>query len=126
MSDCLRRGDKRNPASRLMRFLKPFYLTQISDLKPLRGMPVEGLNIHATKVTDLSPLKECKQLRVLILIQTEILDLSPLKELPLDVIQLDFKPEHHTEALRSIKTLREINKKPVAEFWKEVDEKSKQ
>ena len=45
--------------------------------------------------------------------------------MPLEDLYLDFKPERDTDILRSIKTLKTINRKPVAEFWKEVDEQQK-
>ncbi len=75
----------------------------ISDLSPLKGMPLTGLGINATLVTNL----------------------SPLQDMPLQLLDLDFKPERDTELLRSIKTLETINSKPVAEFWKEVEEQQK-
>ena len=53
---------------------------------------------------------------------TQVSDLSPLKGIPLKDLRCDFKPERDTEILRSIKTLETINDKPVAEFWKEVEE----
>ncbi len=53
---------------------------------------------------------------------TPVSDLSPLKGMPLGALRLDFQPERDTEILRSIKTLEEINGKPVATFWKEVEE----
>jgi len=41
--------------------------------------------------------------------------------MPLQLLYCDFKPYRDTEILRSIKTLGNINNKPVKEFWKEVD-----
>lgn len=73
--------------------------TDVSDLSPLRGMPLTRLWCFYTKVTDLSPLKE-----------------MPLKEL-----RCDFDPKRDTEILRSLKTLETINGLPVAEFWKQVE-----
>ncbi len=54
---------------------------------------------------------------------TPITDLSPLKELPLQELSCDFKPERDTQLLKSIKTLKSINGKPAAAFWKEKDGK---
>jgi hypothetical protein len=49
-------------------------------------------------------------------------DLSILKGMPLKHLALDFKPERDTEFVRSFKDLETINRKPAAEFWKEVEE----
>ena len=71
----------------------------MSDLSPLKGMPLTTLNCGGTRVSDL----------------------SPLKGMPLKALGCDFKPERDAEVLRSIKTLEKINDKPAAEFWKNVD-----
>ena len=73
------------------------------DLSILRGMPLQRLAMTGTPIADL----------------------SPLKELPLQELWCDFKPERDTELLKSIKTLKSINGKPVADFWKEFEEKQK-
>ncbi len=52
---------------------------------------------------------------------TNVTDLSPIKGMPLKRINCNFNPERDAEILRSIKTLKTINEKPVTEFWKEVD-----
>jgi hypothetical protein len=75
--------------------------TAVSDLSPLRGMALEGLDISFTRVTDLSPLQG-----------------MPLKE-----IICDFQPRRDAEKLRSLKSLERINGKAAAELWKEVDGK---
>jgi hypothetical protein len=54
---------------------------------------------------------------------TQVSDLSPLKGMPLESIRGNFNPERDAAILRSIKTLQQINGKPVKEFWKEVDAK---
>jgi Leucine-rich repeat (LRR) protein len=71
----------------------------LSDLSPLRGLPLTWL------ATDYNPIS----------------DLSPLINLPLIGLNCDIKSAWDTTILRSIKTLETINDKPVAEFWKEVD-----
>ena len=48
-------------------------------------------------------------------------DFSPLKDTRISKLLCDFKPERDTAILRSIKTLKTINKLPAAEFWKQVD-----
>ena len=52
---------------------------------------------------------------------TKASDLSPLKNMPLQVLRCDFNPWRDAELLRSITTLTLINRKPAADFWKEVD-----
>jgi hypothetical protein len=52
---------------------------------------------------------------------SHVADLSPLKNLPLQRLDLDFKPDRDTALLRSIKTLETINGKPADEFCKEVE-----
>ena len=53
----------------------------------------------------------------------QVTDLSPLKDMPISEFVF-LEPEQFTEFLRSINTLETINQKPVAEFWKEVEEKN--
>lgn len=94
------------------------------DLSPLKEIPLELLWFSNTNVSDLSPLKGMP-LFSLVCNGTQIVDYSPLKDMPLTELDLDFNPERDTELLRSIKTLEQVNDKPLAEFWKEV-EKQKQ
>ena len=45
---------------------------ELADLSPLRGMPLETLWCKGTKVTDLSPLYECRKLKELNIEKTKI------------------------------------------------------
>jgi len=120
--------------------------TQVSGLSPLRGIPLVALGIGGTPVSDISLLEGMMSLKRLSISNTQVTDLRPLqgmrldnfycegvsvpdlsllKDMPLEHLILDFKPERDTELLRSIKTLTTINRKPVAEFWKEVEEQQK-
>jgi hypothetical protein len=54
----------------------------VSDLTPLKGMPLTSLTLHATKVVDLTPLKGMK-LERLFLAQTKVKDFSVLSGMPL-------------------------------------------
>ena len=67
----------------------------------MKGMPLKRLECNRTTVTDL----------------------SPLAEMPLESITCDFVPERDAKVLRGIKSLKTINSKPAADFWKEVDAK---
>ena len=99
--------------------------TQVSDagLEHFKGCKsLAVLRLGGTKVSDLSPLKDMR-LMVLYCDATQVSDLLPLQGMPLEDLRCDFKPERDAEVLRSIKTLKTINRKPVNEFWKEVDGK---
>jgi serine/threonine-protein kinase len=119
--------------------------TQVSDLSPLQGMPLTSLSLSGSRVADLAPLKGMR-LILFTCLNTQVADLSPLKgmplthldfrtthvsdlshlkDMPLKELHLDFKPERDAELLRSIQSLDQINSKPAAEFWKEVEEQQK-
>lgn len=94
----------------------------VSDLSPLRGMPLKVLYIPWTRVCDLSPL------RGMVLIEagldgTPVTDLSPLEGMPLKSIRCGFQAERDAKIVRSLSTLKTINGESAAEFWKEVDGK---
>jgi hypothetical protein len=105
------------------------------------------LFIHASKVTDLSPVRGMA-LRHLWFGQTSIKDLSPVQGMPLTVLKFEGAPiadltplrnapllQHLTcnqdlvipsaEMLRSIKTLETINDKPAADVLKSAGAASK-
>ncbi len=97
------------------------------DLSPLQGMPLVSLNLAGIEIKDISVLKgmPLQQLVISNCQITQDSDFSVLKDMPLKDLSIDFKPERDTDVLRSIKTLETINNKPVAEFWKEVEEQQK-
>jgi WD40 repeat protein len=117
--------------------------TQVSDLSPVMRMNLTYLSIANTRVSDLTLLKNMKlttlicdgapigdllplegmKLTTLICQGTRVTDLSPLKGMPLEVLTCNFTPERDAEILRSIKTLKSINRRPAAEFWKDVPAK---
>jgi tRNA A-37 threonylcarbamoyl transferase component Bud32 len=94
--------------------------TQVSDLEPLRGMPLELLSVIETPVADLSPLRGMA-LKELNLTGSKVTDLSPIRGMPLTWLRLAFRPGQDAEIVRSLTTLQNINDRPAAEFWKEVD-----
>jgi hypothetical protein len=98
--------------------------TKVSDLAPLRGMRLKDLGVPNTQVSDLSPLKGMP-LEKLQCQGSKVTDLSPVKDLPLTWFVCDFRPERDAKILRAISTLKTINLKPAAQFWKEVEEKTK-
>ena len=97
--------------------------TKVSDLTPLRGMRLVNLSVNDTSVSDLSPL-EGMPLEQLQCPGSKVADLSPLKGMPLTWFVCDFQPDRDTTILRAISTLKTINYKPAAEFWREVGEQA--
>ena len=63
------------------------YRKGISDLTPLRGMPLELLSVEHTSVVDLGPLRGMP-LKELDLSRTKVNDLSPLQGMPLQTVKL--------------------------------------
>ena len=121
--------------------------TNISDLSPLKGMPLAYLGCGSTQVFDLSPLKGMR-LTELHFNGTHVSDLSPLKGMPLEAVQCDgapvsdlsalqgmslamitFTPRNITkglEVIRQMKSLKAIGIEwdqapPTAEFWQKYD-----
>ena len=92
----------------------------VSDLSPLKNLPLKSLFISRTRVADLSPLSQVR-LAQLHCNDSSVVDLSVVKQMPLREIWCDFEPERDSGILRSIKTLEQINRRPVAEFWKDLD-----
>src|SRR5579883_616774 len=60
---------------------------RLSDLKPLRGMPLEYLHVHDTGVVSLSPLEGMKLISLTIQ-STPVTDLKPLRGMPLTWLDL--------------------------------------
>jgi len=94
--------------------------TPIADLSPLIGAPLQILYCNGSRVSDLLPLKEMR-LTSLSVDSARVTNLDALRGMPLEVLGCDFVPNRDTEILRSIKTLKTINKVPAAEFWKQVE-----
>jgi hypothetical protein len=69
----------------------------VSDLAPVKGMPLNSLFIKGTSVTDL----------------------TPLKDLPLKDIWCDFQASRDAKILGAIKTLKTINDVPAKQFLQE-------
>jgi hypothetical protein len=96
----------------------------VDDLSPLRGMPLDQAFLHNTPVKDLSPLSACP-LKSLYVSGTIVADLQPIRDLPIEDILVDpvdgpYNPAH-LKVLRSMPTLKTINHKPAADFWKAID-----
>jgi serine/threonine protein kinase len=93
--------------------------TSVRDLSPLQGMPLTTFFCHGSLVSDLSPLQGMKLL-LLNCQETEVSDLSVLRDMPLRLLFCDpsiANDKTNRSVLRSIKTLEKINNQSVAEFW---------
>ncbi len=66
--------------------------TAVTDLAPLRDIPLTGLDLQGTKVTDLSPLQGMK-LKSLNLSATAVAELSALHGMPLVDIRMQWCPQ---------------------------------
>jgi hypothetical protein len=94
--------------------------TSVTDLAPLRGRPLSKLSIEGLRLMDFTPL-EGLPLKMFHYRQASLRDVSFLKGMPLEEVVCDFQPERDAAILRSITTLKSINRTPAAEFWKSFD-----
>lgn len=92
----------------------------LSDLAPLRGLPLTELHCNWTQVADLTPLKGMP-LGLLHCHYARVSDLSPLAGMPLKDLLFDYTQVEDLAVLRGIETLETINFKLAAEFWRQVD-----
>ena len=93
--------------------------SKVTDLSPLKGMHLTSLYCQNTGVRDLTPLKGMP-LASLSCQQSQVSDLSVLKGMLLTDLKCDFVADRDVKILKTIKTLRNINGLPAAEFWKRV------
>ena len=94
--------------------------TGVRDLRPLVGMPLAVLRLDGTDVRDLRPLAELPLLELRVR-GLPVLDLAPLRGRPLQRLWLDFSLWREGEVLRAIPALVEINGQPAEAFWKWAD-----
>jgi hypothetical protein len=122
--------------------------TQVSDLGPLKDVPLTTLLCSNTQVTDLTPVRKMR-LRELALVNGKVSDLSPLQGMPLEHLEIegawvtDLTPLkgmplkylsltpanilRGMEILRGMKSLERIGIGenqvwPVTEFWTRYDQ----
>ena len=74
---------------------------KLSDLTPLRGMPLKRLNLGSSGVSDLGPLRGMP-LTMLFLSETRVADLSPLKGARLELFTAERTPVSDLEPLRGM------------------------
>jgi len=108
--------------------------TSVTDLSPLKGMPIEVLHLGSTKVSDLAVLSGMPLVELKLHGCELITDLSPLKDCK-DLKDLTLPPNAKNIAfLRTRPTIERIGfqedsndgwrpDKTAAEFWKDYDAK---
>jgi internalin A len=86
----------------------------VTDLSPLKGLPLKRLAIHFTKVSDMSPLQGMK-LEYLDCYRAPVRDISSLKGMPLEVLDLRWTKVSDLSPLQQCKNLKRIgvNSSPV-------------
>lgn len=110
--------------------------SKVTDLTPLAGMPLRELAVAGLRLSDLRPLTGMK-LTTLYLDRSDVSDLSPiagmpltrltlgglpgidlkhLEGMPLEELWLDFDLDRDGPFLRTLKSLRKLNGKPVSEM----------
>lgn len=115
--------------------------TRVADLAPLRGMPLKWLHCAFTNITDLTPLQGMKlailnlngnaqikdlsplrgmPLTTLMCLSTSVTDLAPIRDMPLITLSCPLPTLKDHATLRSLKDLKQINRRPIAAFWKEA------
>jgi formylglycine-generating enzyme required for sulfatase activity/serine/threonine protein kinase/Leucine-rich repeat (LRR) protein len=92
----------------------------VSELTPLENLPLKELRCGGTQVSDLAPLKGMPLIDLRV-DQTRVTDLTPLEGMPLEELWCDVASVRDAALLREIKTLKFINGKPAAQFWKDVE-----
>ena len=81
----------------------------LTDISPLKGLPLQRVTLSGTRVSDLTPLANTS-LKYLKITDTAVTDLRPLSKTTLE--QLDFSPlrvQNGLDELKGIKSLRLIN-----------------
>ncbi len=81
--------------------------SQVKDLAPLDGMPLKRLDLGRTKITDLSPLKGMP-LESLGINQTRVKDLEPLRNMPLTSLFLKYTDVADLGPLKTIRSLERL------------------
>ena len=108
------------------------YKTHVTDLSPLKGMPLEYLNLVSTEVTDISPVAGMPLVEIKLNDCKLLTDISPLKQCPsLRLVTLP-REARDIEFLRAFSKIERLSyaeddrygwrpSQTAAEFWKEYD-----
>ena len=96
----------------------------VSDITPLEGISLKYLYLGGTKVSDINALKGMKLIE-LDLRDSQVTDYSVLEGMPLERLLIDNNAQN-IEFLRSMKTLQVLGSTTVVDFWQKYDaEKTK-
>ena len=76
---------------------------RITDLAPLRGLPLRRLRVGGTGITGISPLESLGSLEELDLAETKITNLQPLQKLPLKILELRRLPIFSLSAVHGLR-----------------------
>ena len=93
----------------------------VRDLSPLAGMPLRSLWLSGIDADDFGPVYGLEELRVLHLTSTRAgarVDADRLLKMPLEDVWLDPDQAAGMGRLRGMKTLKLVNGKPAARFWR--------
>ncbi|MHC4201191.1 MAG: GDSL-type esterase/lipase family protein [Planctomycetota bacterium] len=82
--------------------------TQVSDLTPIGRLPLKRLHIELTKVTDLGPIRGLKLETLNAGGQRGLTDISPLRDMPISWLALNGTGVSDLSPLRNMKTLKDI------------------
>ncbi len=100
-----------------------FCNTPITDISIVKGMPLTHALFSSTGISDISPLKGAPLIQLEIR-ETNVTDLSPLAGMKIQFIGLP--PLHQItkglEAVRSMQSLKVINRRTPSSFWKRAGE----
>ena len=96
---------------------------QVVDLSPLAGMPLEELDFSNCPITDYTPLTRIPSLRTLVIEKCPVADLTPLAGMRLERLKLTYDGQPSLDALRSSKTLMQINDQDPKTFWSSISSK---
>ena len=95
--------------------------TSVTDLSPLRGMALTSLKLYGSPVNNLQVLRGSELLE-LDCRKTAITDLAPLRKMPLRYLYCDVTVATNGPnrgVIRSLDKLKEINGVPPDTFWKQ-------
>jgi hypothetical protein len=101
------------------------HFTEVSDVSPLRGLPLHELGISGSAATDIEPLRGLK-LKSFTGDRAPIRNPNVLAGMPLEAIVLDVNYYRDASWLRDSKTLKQVNGAPVADFWAKVDARQRE
>lgn len=96
---------------------------QVADLTPLVGLPLEELDISNCPISDYTPLMRVLSLRILVIEKCPVADLAPLAGMRLERLKLTCDGQPSLDALRTSKTLMQINDQDAKTFWASISGK---